>query len=85
MASKATPARLLLVWTATFARTARKFLRRHSDLEGIFEDVLRHLETDPQAPRLRRRRFPDPGFRIPEHRAPFAGRPSSSGTARATG
>jgi mRNA-degrading endonuclease YafQ of YafQ-DinJ toxin-antitoxin module len=42
-----------LVWTESFARTARKFLRRHPDLEGIFEDVLRQLETDPHAPRLR--------------------------------
>ena len=42
-----------LVWTETFARTARRFLRRHPDLEGIFEDVLRQLETDPHAPRLR--------------------------------
>ena len=42
-----------LVWTATFTRTARKFLRRHPDLEGIFEDVLAQIETDPHAPRLR--------------------------------
>ena len=45
--------RFALVWTATFAHTARKFLRRHSGLEGIFEDVLRQLETAPNAPRLR--------------------------------
>jgi mRNA-degrading endonuclease YafQ of YafQ-DinJ toxin-antitoxin module len=45
--------RFTLVWTATFERTARKFLRRHPDLEGIFEDVLVQLETDPHAPRLR--------------------------------
>jgi len=42
-----------LVWTESFVRTARKFLRRHPDLTGLFEDVLRQLETDPQAPRLR--------------------------------
>jgi mRNA-degrading endonuclease YafQ of YafQ-DinJ toxin-antitoxin module len=42
-----------LTWTDSFVRTARKFLRRHPDLEGIFEDVLRQLETDPHAPRLR--------------------------------
>lgn len=42
-----------LVWTETFARTTRKFLRRHPGLEGLFEDVLRQLETDPHAPRLR--------------------------------
>ena len=41
------------VWTPTFVRTARKFLGRHADLAGIFEDVLRQLETDPHAPRLR--------------------------------
>jgi mRNA-degrading endonuclease YafQ of YafQ-DinJ toxin-antitoxin module len=45
--------RLTLVWTATFARTARKFLRRQPGLAGVFEDVLRQLETDPHAPRLR--------------------------------
>jgi mRNA-degrading endonuclease YafQ of YafQ-DinJ toxin-antitoxin module len=42
-----------LIWTESFARTARKFLRRHPDLDGIFEDVIRQLETDPRAPRLR--------------------------------
>jgi mRNA-degrading endonuclease YafQ of YafQ-DinJ toxin-antitoxin module len=42
-----------LVWTETFTRTARKFLRRHPDLAGILEDVFRQLEDDPHAPRLR--------------------------------
>ena len=42
-----------LIWTDSFARTARKFLRRHPDIEGMFEDVLRQLEIDPRAPRLR--------------------------------
>jgi addiction module RelE/StbE family toxin len=42
-----------LVWTDTFRRTARKFLRRHRDLVGLFEDVLKQLENDPRAPRLR--------------------------------
>jgi hypothetical protein len=37
-----------LVWTETFERTARKFLRRHPELAGIFEDVLQQLETDLQ-------------------------------------
>ncbi len=46
-----------LVWTDTFERTARKFLRRHSELAGLFEDVLRQLETDPHAPRLRLHRL----------------------------
>ena len=53
MALKPDSVRFTLVWTATFAHTARKFLRRHPDLEGIFEDVLRQLDTDPRAPRLR--------------------------------
>ena len=42
-----------LVWTETFERTARKFLRRHPDLVGLFDDVLFQLEVDPHAPRLR--------------------------------
>lgn len=42
-----------LVWTESFARTARRFLRRHPDLDGVLADVLRQLETDPHAPRLR--------------------------------
>lgn len=46
-----------LVWTETFSRTARKFLRRHPDLTGLFEDVLEQLETDPHAPRLRLHRL----------------------------
>jgi len=53
VASKPAPARFALVWTATFARTARRFLRRHPDLEGLFTDVLRQLETDPRSSRLR--------------------------------
>ena len=42
-----------LVWTDTFARTARKFLRRHPELAGLFDEVLRQLETAPRSPRLR--------------------------------
>ena len=53
MTSKAPSPQFSLVWTATFVRTARKFLRRHPDLEGIFADVLRQLEDDPFVPRLR--------------------------------
>jgi len=45
--------RFVLVWTATFVRTARKFLKRHPHLRGIFEDVLKQLELDPRTPRLR--------------------------------
>ena len=44
--------RFALVWTESFARTARKFLRRHPELTGVFEDVIRQLEADPRAPRL---------------------------------
>lgn len=46
-----------LVWTETFERTARKFLWRHPELTGLFEDVLLQLETDPRAPRLRLHRL----------------------------
>mgnify|MGYP000014696050 CR=1 FL=1 len=42
-----------LVWTHTFVRTARKFIRRHPDLEGMLGDVLSQLEKDPHAARLR--------------------------------
>jgi mRNA-degrading endonuclease YafQ of YafQ-DinJ toxin-antitoxin module len=48
---------LTLVWTETFTRTALKFLRRHPNLAGLFEDVLRQLESDPHAPRLRLHRL----------------------------
>jgi mRNA-degrading endonuclease YafQ of YafQ-DinJ toxin-antitoxin module len=43
----------ILVWTDTFSRTARKFLRRHPDLTGLFDNILRQLEENPHAPRLR--------------------------------
>jgi len=46
-----------LVWTETFVRTARKFLRKHRDLAGLFEDVLKQLEDDPHLPRLRLHRL----------------------------
>lgn len=42
-----------LVWTETFARTARRFLRRQHDLRTDFETVLRRLEKDPNDPTLR--------------------------------
>ena len=41
-----------LVSTDTFSRTARKFLRRHPELTGLFKDVLQLLEKDPHAPQL---------------------------------
>ncbi len=49
--------RFSLVWTDSFARTARKFLRRYPDLVGLFEDVLKQLENDPHSPRLRLHRL----------------------------
>ena len=42
-----------LLWTDTYLRTARKFIRRHPDLGGELEVVLKQLEDDPHAPRLR--------------------------------
>jgi mRNA-degrading endonuclease YafQ of YafQ-DinJ toxin-antitoxin module len=42
-----------LVWTETFVRTARRFLRRHPDLRADFEAVLRQLQADPAHPSLR--------------------------------
>ncbi|KQC07212.1 MAG: hypothetical protein APR62_06705 [Smithella sp. SDB] len=42
-----------LVWTDTFSRTARKFLRRHPELSDLFKNTLQLLETDPNAPQLR--------------------------------
>ena len=49
--------RFTLIWTATFERTARRFLRRHPNLAGPFEDVLLQLEEDPRAPKLRLHRL----------------------------
>lgn len=46
-----------LVWTETFVRTARKFLCRHRDLAGLFEDVLKRIEEDPHVPSLRLHRL----------------------------
>lgn len=50
---EALPPQYTLVWTETFTRTARKFLRRHPEIAGVFEDALRKLERDPRDPRLR--------------------------------
>lgn len=50
-ADKTNPA-YSLVWTDTFFRTARKFLRRHPELVGLFKNVLHLLETNPQTPQL---------------------------------
>ena len=42
-----------LVWTASFTRTARKFLARRRDLVGVFSLVLHKLERNPYDPELR--------------------------------
>lgn len=42
-----------LVWSAFFKRTAKRFLKRHPDLRGVFSDVLHKLEVDPYDPELR--------------------------------
>ena len=42
-----------LVWTPTFRRNAKRFLKYHRDLVGDFSDVLHKLEQDPNAPELR--------------------------------
>ena len=42
-----------LVWTNTFSRTARKFLKRNPDLKGEFERTLNQLAEDPAHPKLR--------------------------------
>lgn len=42
-----------LVWTDTFNRTAKKFLKKHRDLADMFSLVLHKLENDPRDPELR--------------------------------
>jgi len=42
-----------LIWTPTFVRTARKFIKRHPPLKGMFEDVIKYLEENPFTSRLR--------------------------------
>lgn len=41
-----------LVWTATFARTAKRFAQRHPELRQKFAAVLHDLENDPFQPHL---------------------------------
>lgn len=43
----------VLIWTDTFRRTARKFLKRHRELADTFSLVLHKLETNPRDPELR--------------------------------
>ena len=42
-----------LVWTATFVRTARKFLNRHPELRETFRGTLERLVADPNTPSLK--------------------------------
>ena len=42
-----------LVWTASFKRTAKKFLARHRDLTDTFSLVLHKLESNPYDSELR--------------------------------
>ena len=42
-----------LVWTDTFKRTAKKFLKKHRDLAETFSLVLHKFEANPQDPELR--------------------------------
>jgi mRNA-degrading endonuclease YafQ of YafQ-DinJ toxin-antitoxin module len=53
MVSDSLPSRFVLVWTESFIRTTKKFLLRHPDLKGIFDDVIRQLEINPHVPRLK--------------------------------
>ena len=43
----------VLVWTETFVRTAKKFLRTRPALRKTLSDVLHKLEQDPSDPSLR--------------------------------
>lgn len=42
-----------LVWTNTFTRTAKRFLKKNQHLRSEFERALQQLEQDPSHPRLR--------------------------------
>jgi len=42
-----------LLWTPTFERSLRRFLRRRPGLAGLVTEVLHLLEEDPLSPRLR--------------------------------
>ena len=43
----------VLVWTNTFTRTAKKFLKKNPDLRPELERTLKQLEQDPSHPKLR--------------------------------
>ena len=42
-----------LHWTRSFARRARKFLKKHPELVGEFRKVILLLESDPRHPYLK--------------------------------
>ncbi len=42
-----------LVWTDTFSRTARKFLRKHPEFVVAFTRLLEQLQRDPMVTRLK--------------------------------
>ena len=46
-----------LYWTNTFIRTSRKFLNKHPDLKGIFKDILKKLQKNPNNPSLKLHRL----------------------------
>lgn len=45
--------RYRLIWTETFQRTAKKWLRARPWLKGTLSEVLHTLERNPDAPSLR--------------------------------
>ncbi len=45
--------RFTLIWTMLFERMARRFLQKNPHLKSEFEQVIRQLEIDPAAPRLK--------------------------------
>lgn len=42
-----------LVWTTSFTRSARKFVKRHPELRDRFSAILHDLESDPFQPHLK--------------------------------
>jgi mRNA-degrading endonuclease YafQ of YafQ-DinJ toxin-antitoxin module len=43
----------ILVWSAGFSRSARKFIKNHPELREKFAAILRDLESDPFQPHLK--------------------------------
>ena len=42
-----------LVWTESFARTAKKFFKKHPALKPVFADVVGKLQENPGSPSLK--------------------------------